>query len=199
MSYFSSNRRIAVFLDRDGVIVEDPGQVIGNSSPVVFCYTPFSLLRLAKRNLLLLVVSNQTAISRGHMTESCVAKINSCIASEISRYGGPIIDGFYVCPHHPNATASFYRVACDCRKPKPGLILRAAAEHRIDLTRSFLVGDRVSDIVAGKAAGCRTVLVQTGAHLAPPIESDVPFDTAAQADHTCRDLSEAVDWILEVM
>lgn len=195
----SSRFNSAVFLDRDGVIVEDVGLILKQNHVRFFAEAVPSLTRLAKLNLLLIVVSNQAAVSRGLLGEDEVNAINLFIKSEIHNSGGPLLNGFYFCPHHPNATLKEYRVACDCRKPKPGLILRAAAEHRIDLSRSFMVGDRVSDIVAGKAAGCRTVLVQTGAHLAPPIESDLPFDITTQADHTCRHLSEAADWILEVM
>lgn len=189
----------AVFLDRDGVIVEDVGPIFNASNVRLVSEAISALTCLANGNLRLIVVSNQTAVSRGLLREHDVITINRFIETQIINSGGPPFNGFYFCPHHPNATLKEYRVACDCRKPKPGLILRAAAEHRIDLSRSFMVGDRVSDIVAGKAAGCRTVLVQTGAHLAPPIESDLPFDITTQADHTCRHLSEAADWILEVM
>jgi D-glycero-D-manno-heptose 1,7-bisphosphate phosphatase len=88
-------------------------------------------------------------------------------------------------------------VDCDCRKPKPGLLLKAARELNLDLRASFLVGDRITDIIAGAKAGCRTVQVQTGKHLEKPIETSEPLDTTIQPDHVCADLPAAVEWILK--
>ena len=191
--------RQAVFLDRDGVILQDVSYLVNREQIRVFGHTPRSLELLSKAGFTLIVVSNQAAVARGLISCLDVINLHTLVTHEIISGNGPLLDGFYFCPHHPNATVPGFRVVCDCRKPKPGLILRAATEHRIDLSKSFMVGDRVSDIVAGKAAGCRTVLVQTGAHQAPPIETDVPFDITARADHTCLDLSEAANWIVEVM
>jgi D-glycero-D-manno-heptose 1,7-bisphosphate phosphatase len=145
------------------------------------------------------VISNQTVVARGLVTEQEVCVINAEMERLLEQAGGPHLDGFYFCPHHPNATLPAYRIACQCRKPRPGLLLQAAHEHNLDLSASFAVGDRITDIIAGARAGCRTVLVQTGAHLAPPIETNEPLDPSTQPDYTCADLAEAARWILEVM
>jgi HAD superfamily hydrolase (TIGR01662 family) len=108
-----------------------------------------------------------------------------------------LIEHFYFCPHHPKGTLPAYRLDCDCRKPKPGLLLRAARELNLNLPGSFLVGDRITDIIAGAKAGCHTVLVQTGKHLEKPIETSEPLDTAISPDHICADLPTAVEWILK--
>jgi D-glycero-D-manno-heptose 1,7-bisphosphate phosphatase len=87
-------------------------------------------------------------------------------------------------------------MACQCRKPRPGMIVQAGAEHGLDLQASFLVGDRMSDIAAGAAAGCRTVLVTCGQHDAPPIVTVDRLDSACRPDHTCLNLLAATEWIL---
>jgi D-glycero-D-manno-heptose 1,7-bisphosphate phosphatase len=110
--------------------------------------------------------------------------------------GAPPLDAVYFCPHHPEATLPEYRVICDCRKPRPGLLLRAAGEHGLDLGASFMVGDRLTDIAAGAAAACRTVLVQTGRHAEPPIVAAEPPAAPCRPDHTCPDLPAAAAWIL---
>jgi D-glycero-D-manno-heptose 1,7-bisphosphate phosphatase len=185
----------AVFLDRDGIVVEDAGFLREAVRVRLVAGAPQALAALAP-SFRLVVVTNQTVVSRGLATEANVAALNVEIASELERAGGPRLDAFYVCPHHPAATVDRYRLECDCRKPRPGLLLRAADELYLDLERSFLVGDRPSDIAAGAAAGCRTVLVRTGAHTAPPIESPEPIDPALRADHECDTLAEAAAWIL---
>ena len=98
--------------------------------------------------------------------------------------------------NRPNATLPQYRVECHCRKPRPGLLLRAAQELDLDLGASYMVGDRISDIIAGQRAGCRTILVQTGMHTAPPIKSPDAIDTSLEPDYVCPDLSAAVEIIL---
>jgi len=188
-----------IFLDRDGVLIADTHLPRTTADLQMIESVPQALSQLQQAGFLLIVVSNQTVVSRGLMSESDMASLQSEVERQIERSGGPSLDGFYYCPHHPNATVSVYRANCQCRKPRPGMLLRAANEHDIDLSNSFMIGDRITDIIAGARAGCRTVLVETGAHLAPPIESSEPLDMSIAPDHTCRDLSEAVDWILEGM
>jgi len=113
----------------------------------------------------------------------------------IREAGGPELEGWYVCPHHPNATVAAYRVECECRKPRPGLLAQAAADHRIELGRSFMIGDRITDIAAGRAAGCSTVLLRRGAYREPPIVVVDPLPPI-EPDQVCDDLGQAVDWIL---
>ena len=142
------------------------------------------------------MISNQTVVARGLVTEQEVYAIHAKVECLLEQAGAPRLDGFYFCPHHPQATLPAYRIACECRKPRPGLLLRAAREHNLNLIASFVVGDRITDVIAGARAGCRTVLVQTGKHTAPPIEPVEPHDRSIQPDYTCANLSEAVKWIL---
>ena len=159
---------------------------------------PQALVRLRRAGFALIVITNQTVVSRGLATEQDVIDLNAEIQSLIEQAGGPYLDAFYFCPHHPNATLPAYRMDCECRKPRPGLLLRAARQHNLNLGASFVVGDRITDIIAGARAGCRTVLVQTGKHQEPPIETVEPLDESVQPDCICANLSEATRWILEV-
>jgi D-glycero-D-manno-heptose 1,7-bisphosphate phosphatase len=134
------------------------------------------------------VVSNQPVVARGLASVAEVERLHAALGLDV--------EGSYFCPHHPRATLAAYRVACECRKPRPGMLLRAAAELELDLPASFMIGDRPSDIEAGRRAGCRTIRLRSGAHAAAPIESPDPFDPEIEADFTCADLREAVAHVL---
>ena len=154
--------RPALFLDRDGVLIEeveylsDPGQVrlIRGAAAAV--------RRANEAGWLVVVVSNQSGVARGFFPESVLPEVGRVIEDRLLVEAGASVDRFYYCPHHPTAGRGGYRIDCDCRKPKPGMLLKAAAELGIDLARSWMVGDRATDLQAGAAAGCRTILVQTG-------------------------------------
>jgi D-glycero-D-manno-heptose 1,7-bisphosphate phosphatase len=186
----------AVFLDRDGVLVEDVDVVTHGDDLRLLPGVPVALNRLRDHGFELVVVTNQPIVARGLVTERDVAAIHECLASLIRDAGGPLLDRFYFCPHHPKATLPAYRQDCDCRKPRAGMLRRAAMELGINLSASYLVGDRVTDVIAGASVGCRTVLVQTGKHLAPPITTSEPIDPGIKPDYRCEDLAAAVDWIL---
>jgi len=189
--------RRAVFLDRDGVIIPDNDFTTSPDEVRLFDGTAAALSRLDDAGFALIVITNQPVIARGLASAKNVDDVNKAIRDRIESSGGPGTLHFYVCPHHPNADVEAYRVDCDCRKPRPGLLRRAAAEHGLDLGGSFMIGDRISDIAAGAAAGCRTVQVLTGRHLDPPIETPVRIDSSLRADAVCNDLAAAADWILE--
>jgi D-glycero-D-manno-heptose 1,7-bisphosphate phosphatase len=188
--------RRAVFLDRDGVLIDDRGLIIRNEQICLLPGVPEALKTLKAAGLFLAVVSNQAVVARGLIDEKALAGLNERVGEQIEQAGGPPLDAVYYCPHHPEATLPEYRLACQCRKPRPGMILAAAAAHGLDLVASFLVGDRMTDIAAGAAAGCRTVLVTCGRHDAPPIVSVDPPDRSCRPDHTCPDLRAAAQWIL---
>lgn len=191
--------RRAVFLDRDGVLIEDVHLLTHAADIRVTHGVPKALCQLKETGFALIVVSNQTVVSRGLITESEMRALQATVEQTLIQLGAPPLDGFYYCPHHPNATLAAYRVDCQCRKPRPGLLLRAAEDHDIiDLSKSFMVGDRLTDVLAGAKAGCRTVLVQTGAHLHPRIETPDVIDGSYAPDHICSDLFEAAEWILRV-
>jgi D-glycero-D-manno-heptose 1,7-bisphosphate phosphatase len=125
-----------------------------------------------------------------------VRRLNQQLEGMLVAAGAPRLDGWYCCPHHPSATLPVYRVDCACRKPRPGMLLQAARELSLDLGASFMVGDRLTDVAAGFRAGCHTVLVETGRHTAPPIETAEPVDPGLRPDAVCADLAAAADWIL---
>jgi D-glycero-D-manno-heptose 1,7-bisphosphate phosphatase len=156
----------AVFVDRDGVINdmvydEEEGRV---TSPVaarqlrVFPYVAPAVKELRKAGFKVIVVSNQPGVAKRQFTLAELEKMNRKIRANLTA-GGTRFDAEYYCLHHPEALIQKYRVVCDCRKPKPGLLLRAADEHRIDLGSSYFVGDALMDVEAGRRAGCRTILV----------------------------------------
>ena len=186
--------RRAVFLDRDGVLVADDGCIASMTDVRILPGVPAALRRLGQAGFLRVVVTNQSVVARGLATPETVEGIHAWLAAELERLGGSV-DGFFYCPHHPEATLPNWRVACECRKPRPGLILRAARELGIDCSSSFVIGDRGTDIAAGRAAGCTTVLLTTGRHLDPPIVADL--DGMDCTPHrTCRDLEEAALMII---
>jgi len=184
----------ALFLDRDGVVVRDDDGP-GPRALVVLPGVAEAIRAARAAGFRVVVVTNQTAVARGSMTEAEVRAQHAQLGAELAREGA-VVDAFYFCPHHPNATLPAYRVACDCRKPRPGMLLTAAAELDLDLAASVLIGDRASDVAAGQRAGCRTILVESGMHLAPPIESPDRFDDV-RADATAADLAAAVRALLE--
>lgn len=151
----------AVFLDRDGTIIEEVGYL---DDPARITFLPGSLggLQLLQQaGFRLVVVSNQSGIARGYFSPQTLHAVQAQF-QKLLMEAGVHLDGFYYCPHHPQATLPEYRKVCRCRKPAPGMLYRAQAELNLDLARSFLVGDKISDIQAGQAAGVFTVLVRTG-------------------------------------
>lgn len=144
----------------------------------------------------IIVVTNQPVIARGLATESDVESIHAGLQEKLIQAGGQPVHAFYVCPHHPNANLPKYRLACDCRKPKPGLLIQAASDWEIDLQQSWMVGDRPSDILAGRLAGCHTILLESGRHLDPPIESTEDL-TNIRADYTCKSMAAVLETILK--
>jgi D-glycero-D-manno-heptose 1,7-bisphosphate phosphatase len=188
--------RRAVFLDRDGVLIEDVNLLVRTDQVHVLPRVPEALRKLHEAGFVLVVVSNQTVVARGLATETDVGRVNEWIRQLIREGSHTEIDGFYVCPHHPNATVAQFRTDCPCRKPRPGLLFKAAREMGIDLSASYLVGDRESDIRAGKSAGCTSLLVLSGRHDEPPIESPDP-GPKVEPDGVFSGLAEAAAWIVD--
>lgn len=190
-------KRRCVFLDRDGVLVEDRGLQVEPAGFRILAGVPEALRRLRQAGFALVAVSNQAVVARGLIDEAGLEALHAHLGRLLVQLGGAPLDAFYSCPHHPAATLPAYRTNCACRKPRPGLLLRAAEEHGLDLAASFMVGDRLSDLQAGHRAGCRTVWIQSGRHSDRPIESPEPFDPTVPVAFTCTSLAEAAAWILE--
>ena len=143
----------AVFLDRDGVINVDHGYVSTWEQFEFLPGVPEALRELQDAGYLLVVVSNQSGIGRGYYSAADVESLNQAIAQYLDSAVGVTLSGFYHCPHHPTEAEGEFRRQCECRKPAPGMIRQAVLDHGIDVKTSLLVGDKDSDIEAGRAAG----------------------------------------------
>jgi len=157
----------AVFVDRDGVLNdlvynEEEGQLGSPFSAKqlrIFPYVAESIQRIRQElGFKVIVISNQPGVAKRQFTCAELDRMKGKIRKELTRSGSSL-DAEYYCLHHPSALIRKYRVVCDCRKPKPGLLFRAAKENSLDLKRSYFVGDGLVDVKAGKNAGCRTILV----------------------------------------
>ncbi|MCA1596628.1 MAG: HAD-IIIA family hydrolase [Chloroflexi bacterium] len=189
--------RKAVFLDRDGVLVEEIHLLRRSDDIRILPGVAEALAALAKAGYARIVVTNQPAVARGRATLEEVESIHRELEARLTSAGAPPMDGFYTCPHHVKGSVPEYCVDCECRKPRPGLIVTAAREHDIDLANSLIIGDRLSDVAAGIRAGFRGILVHSGAHREPLIESSDPVRPHERPHHTAADLPAAVRWILE--
>jgi D-glycero-D-manno-heptose 1,7-bisphosphate phosphatase len=182
-----------VFLDRDGTINEevnylsDPDQLrlIGGAAEAI--------KRLNGGGFKVVVITNQAGIARGYFSEATLQQIHREL-EKMLRAQEAHIDAIYYCPHHPTAGIGVYKIDCNCRKPKPGLLERAARELNLDLRQSFVVGDKSADLQAGNAVGCRAILVRTGYGR----ESEMEMANGEfLPEHVADDLLEASRWILQ--
>lgn len=151
----------AVFFDKDGTLVED---VPYNANPerIELCPgVPEALRLLQQERFKIAVVSNQAGIAYGYFNETDLEEIKNSLQYRLEKYGVHL-SGFYYCPHHINGVISRYAIRCNCRKPAPGLLFRAAADLSVDLSRSWMVGDILHDVESGNRAGCRTALINNG-------------------------------------
>ena len=151
----------AVFLDKDGTLVHDLPYNVDPARMRVRSDAAAALARLQQAGFALLVVSNQPGVALGMYDEAALARLWRRLAGEFAPHGVRLL-GFYYCPHHPNGLNPRFAYQCDCRKPSPALLLRAALEHDLDLERSWMVGDILDDVEAGRSAGCRSVLLDVG-------------------------------------
>ena len=182
----------AVFLDRDGTLLEEANYVSELERLVFFPFSTDAVRLLNRAGFAVVVVTNQAGIARGIVEESFVVRAHAFITDRLAE-GGARIDAYYYCPHHPQGIVEPYRGACECRKPQPGMLKRAAADLGLDLARSFVVGDKLQDLEAGAAVGARGVLVRTGYGRREEAKPDRAVEPAAVADN----LMGAVSWILQ--
>ena len=184
--------RAAVFLDRDGTINEQMGYINHPDRFVLLPDAAGAISRLNAAGLPVVVVSNQSGVARGYFPEDLVRRINRLMIDRLAE-AGAFIDAVYYCPHHPRAEVAAYRRDCDCRKPEPGMFLRAAKELNLDLARSVVVGDRVSDLRAAARIGAASILVLTG-YGRGDLEYVLPR-VDVSPDHVAENLNRAADWI----
>jgi D-glycero-D-manno-heptose 1,7-bisphosphate phosphatase len=183
--------RPAVFLDRDGTMIEDVGYLDALDRIDYYPWTVDAIRMLNRAGLPVVVVTNQAGIARGFFTDAFVQETHRAIAARLAA-GGARVDAYYYCPHHPGGRIPAYAQSCDCRKPGPGMIHQAAKDLGLDPARSFVVGDTWLDIGLARAVGARGILVRTGAGAA--WEARPPADLAAAA--VVDNLVAAVGWIL---
>jgi D-glycero-D-manno-heptose 1,7-bisphosphate phosphatase len=183
----SNNSKPGVFLDRDGTISEEVGYLNHVSRFRMFSSVPAAIRKLNDRRVPVFVVTNQSGVGRGYFPESLVHAVNDLMSQQLAMAGAHV-DGVYYCPH---VSAEL----CACRKPSPGMLTQASAEHAIDLQRSFVVGDRYGDIELADRVAARSILVRTGYG-----EGELLWHASEwklQPDFIADDLTGAADWILE--
>ena len=172
----------AIFIDKDGTLIEDVPYNVDPAYVRLESYALQSLSRLQKEGFYLVIISNQPGISLGYFTEEELKGIEHRI-NELLFSKGIKLDGFYFCPHDAGED-------CDCRKPKPGLLFKAAEELQIDLTQSWMIGDILNDVEAGRRSACKTILIDNGN------ETEWILDRNRMPHYMAKDLKEAAEFIL---
>jgi len=180
----SMDQRKAVFLDKDGTLIPDIPYNVNVDLIELEEATIEGLKQMKEEGFLLIVISNQAGIAKGYFTKEAVEKVKEKIAYLLQPHHIKI-DGFYYCPHHPQGTVKEYAIECNCRKPLPGLLLQAASDFAVNLQQSWMIGDILHDVEAGKRAGCRTILLDSGN------ETEWQMNEWRTPDFTAKDLEEA--------
>lgn len=181
--------RRAVFLDKDGTVVENVPYNVDVGRIRLMAGAGAALRRLHEAGYALVVVSNQSGVARGYFPEEALRPVEARLHELLAAEGAPLA-GFYSCPHHPEGVVGAYARACTCRKPLPGLIVQASRELGLSPVRSWLLGDRLDDVEAGRRAGCRTILI--------PGEAAADGPPRRVPHHVAADLTAAADLIVAV-
>ncbi len=183
--------RPAVFLDRDGTMIEDSGYLTRVEDIAPFPWMVDAVRALNRAELPVVVVTNQSAVARGMVTEDRLSEIHSRL-DDLLRDGGASVTAYYYCPHHPDGTVTRFAKVCECRKPAPGLVERAVADLDLDVARSFVVGDKWIDVALARTVGARGVLVRTGYGA----EEEKHPASGVAADAIVDNLAAAASWII---
>jgi D-glycero-D-manno-heptose 1,7-bisphosphate phosphatase len=186
--------RWAVFFDRDGTLTEEVGYVNHPERLALLPGAAEAVAALNRAGVPAILATNQAGVARGYFTEDLVKEVLGRLEGLLLALGARL-DALYYCPHHPTAGEPPYRQVCECRKPRPGMILKAARDLGIDPARSYVVGDKISDVVFARNAGARGILVLTGYGL-----GEMTYQRASwtvEPDHIAENACEAVRWILE--
>jgi len=188
------SHRGAVFLDRDGTLIEEVGYLDRVERVRLFPWSVAAIRALNDANIPIVLITNQSGVARGFFTEAVVDEVHRHIGKLLAA-GGARLDAYYYCPHHRDGKIAQYAVACDCRKPGRGLVDRAARDLNVDAARSFTVGDRWLDVALARNIGGRGILVRTG--YGADEERRAPDGLAADA--VVNNLVEAASWILDTV
>lgn len=182
-------KKKAIFLDKDGTLIPD---IPYNADPRLVSISANAIIglkQLAAAGFIFVVITNQSGIARGFFSEKHLQPVFTTIEYLLQQHG-VFIEKFYHCPHHPDGSVPPYNVECVCRKPHPGMLLRAARELDIDLSESWMIGDILNDIEAGKRAGCHTVLIDNGN------ETEWQLSPWRTPDFVAKSINAAADFIL---
>ncbi|HET6461371.1 MAG TPA: HAD family hydrolase [Syntrophales bacterium] len=190
-------KNAAVFFDRDGTLNEEVGYVDSIDKLRLFANTAEAVRLINESGMKAVVITNQSGVARGYFTEEFVRTVHDHI-QEILRGKGAFIDAFYYCPHHQTEGIGVYMQSCACRKPEAGMLIEASKELRIDLQRSYTVGDMLKDIQVAHAVGAKGILVKTGYGL-NTIQKDLTPDSSeiCQPSYIAEDILDAVKWVIE--
>lgn len=183
----------AVFIDRDGTISEEVGYINHVSRFRLFPYAPAAIKHLNENGWLAIVITNQAGVARGYFSEDTIQAVHGAMTNELKSNGAQL-DAIYYCAHHPSVGEPPYRFDCDCRKPKPGLISRATKNFDIDLQKSWMVGDRYSDVELARNAGVKSMFVLSGYGRGEWEHQRASW--TEQPDLVAEDLLEAVRFIV---
>lgn len=189
----NSTKTPAVFIDRDGTINEDIGYVSRADDLIIYPWAAEAVRLINNSGRKVVVVTNQSGIARALYDEATLAEIHNRLIEELASRGARV-DAIYYCPHHPEIGDERYHKACECRKPQPGMLNQAAREHKIDLARSYVIGDKASDINLASSVGARSTLVMTGYGRETLANSDL---WRCKPDLIADDLLQAVKLILD--
>lgn len=187
--------RVAVFLDRDGTLNEEVQYIRTPDELHLIPGAGEAVRKLNDRGLVTCVISNQSGVARGYLSEQDLASVHARLEQDLGRSKASI-DRIYYCPHHPTEGVAPYNIVCDCRKPKTGMLERGAAEFGIDLGHSFVVGDSTVDMQAGNSANAKTILVLTGYGATAREEC---AGNNIRVDHVAPTIVEAIDFVLHTL
>jgi D-glycero-D-manno-heptose 1,7-bisphosphate phosphatase len=187
--------KAAVFLDRDGTINVEAGYIRELDKLQLMPGAAGAIRKLNDQGVLVFVATNQSGPARGYYPESHVLDLNRRLTDLLAAEGAHV-DGVFYCPHLPDGTVPEFTLACDCRKPEPGMLLEAARAHDLDLGACYMVGDKSTDVEVGERVGCRTVLLRSGYGEAI-LKGEYMWP--CKPDHVADTLVDAVDWVLEDM
>ena len=179
----------AIFFDKDGTLIPDIPYNIDPEKITLSEDAVEGIINLQSQGYKLFIISNQSGVARGYFTEDKLLAVTVKITELLAVYGIKL-SGFYYCPHHPEGLTPGYNFTCNCRKPNPGMLLTASAEHKIDLQNSWMIGDILNDVEAGNRAGCRTVLLDNGN------ETEWVEGPYRKPDLICKTINEAAKLLL---
>ena len=184
----------AVFLDRDGCVNVEDNHITDIGKFRLYDGSLAAIKKLNEAGFLIVIITNQSGVARGLMTEELVQKTHELLLKWTSE-AGVKIDQIEYCPHHPEGSVAKYAIKCDCRKPATGMLKRAAEKLDIDFSSSYVLGDKISDIALGPATGAKAILVRTG--FGTRDEQTILRGEADPPDYVADGIEDAVDWILE--